>query len=193
MADIVCPTGCDDVVPVVSFDDCNPEFMESEIKKIYVASGGAIPFEDWSDATEWGERVSQSGTPPTGSTVAAKDLIRPLTVIGDKPEPTSVTRELSNRRTRTIGKDHTINFTIDELTQENRDFQRKTECGSAVRVWYEIHGGLMFGGNEGILGNLTSNLVLARGTDEIALINGTVTWRSKFTEESIPSPLATAA
>lgn len=190
MADITCPTDCSADLPIVSFDDCNPEARLSEITKIYVARSDASSFTSVADATEWAKRISMTATPPAGEPATpVKDLIRPLTVIGDRPAPTAVTVDISNGRTKQLRKDFVINWTIDEITTENLEFQRNSECGLKVKFWYEA-GGLLFGGNDGISAQLTSDLVLDRGTEAVMAINGTLTWKGKFTEEAVESPLA---
>lgn len=191
MAEITCPTDCSTDLPVVSFDDCNPEARLSEITKIYIARPDAVAFTDVALATEWAQRLSMTATPPAGEPATpVKDLIRPLTVIGDRPAPTPVSVEISNGRTKQLRKDFVINFTIDEITPENLEFQRNSECTMKVKFWYEIAGGLLFGGNEGIEATLNSDLVLDRGTEAIVAINGTLTWKGKFTEEAVESPLS---
>lgn len=191
MAEITCPTDCSTDLPIVSFDDCNPEARLSEITKIYIARTDTAPFTSVADATEWAKRLSMTATPPEGDpTTPVKDLIRPLTVIGDRPAPTPVNVALSNGRNKQIRKDFVVNFTIDEITAENLEFQRKSECTMKVKFWYEIAGGLLFGGNEGIEGTLNSDLVLDRGNEAIVAINGTLTWKGKFTEEAVESPLS---
>ncbi len=194
MAEIICPTDCSTNLPVVSFDRCNPQALASEITKIYIAKPTAEPFEDVEDPLEWGKRISETNTVPGApeNTTPVGDLIRPLTVIGDRPTPATVVKDLSNRRKKTIRKDFTINFTVDDITQENLDMQRSSECGGAVRFWYEIAGGRLFGGTDGILAELQMELVLARGADEIVAITGVLTWSGRHTEESVESPIVEA-
>lgn len=193
MAEITCPTDCSTELPVVSFDDCNPEARLSEITKIYIASPEAVSFTSVGSASEWAKRLSMTNAPPAvegeEDPTPVKDLIRPLTVIGDRPAPTAVSVDISNGRTKQLRKDFVINFTIDEITEENLTFQRNTECNMKVKFWYEA-GGLLFGGNDGIEGTIASDLVLERGTDSVMAINGTLTWKGKFTEEAVESPLS---
>ena len=194
--DPICPVDCSTNLPVVAFDDCNPNAVLSEINKLYIATPSASDFEDVSSPVEWGKRLSETNTVPGAptNTTPVTDLIRPLTVIADKPAPTAVIKDLSNGRKKPIRKDHVLNFTIDEITPENLEFQRASECGSIVKFWYGVSGGLLGGGNAGIQkATLTMDVVLARGTDEVIAINGTLTWSSKFTEEFVEDPIATIA
>lgn len=181
-----CAENCDFTLPVVQFDDCAPKVVYSEIRRIFLAKKAAAPFSNWLSATEWLARMSQTST--TGN-----DYIRPLTVIGDKPAPADVIKEISNGRRVVIGKDHTINFTIDDVSQANYDFMRGLECGGEFRLWYETEGGFIYGGNEGIVIRLTINDVLNRGRDEIETLVGVITWRSKFSPERGVSPIYSGA
>lgn len=182
MPNPTCATTCDINLPVVSFDDCNPQVNYSEIRRIFIAKKTAAPFTNWLAATEWLARMSQTST--TGN-----DYIRPLTVIGDKPAAADVLKEISNGRRVVIGKDHTINFTIDDVSQANYDFMRALECGGEFRFWYETEGGKIYGGNEGFLARVSMNDVLNRGRDEIETIAGVITWRTKFSPERGASPI----
>lgn len=192
--DPICPVDCSTNLPVVGFDNCNPNAVASEINKLYIAKPSASAFTDWEDPVEWGKRLSETNVVPgaPGNTTPVGDLIRPLTVIGDKPAPASVVKELSNQRRKNIRKDHTLNFTIDEITAENLEFARASECGSIVKFWYGTLGNMLAGGNSGIQNaTLTMDVVLARGTDEVVAINGTLVWRAKFTEEfTLENPIA---
>lgn len=181
MPNPICPTDCTSALAPVLFSDCAPEVIASEIKRIFVAKSNASPLTDWTTATEWTERLEEATT--------TANAIRPLTVIGDKPAPSSVTKDISNNRKWVVGKDHTINFTIDDVSKENYEFMRSTECGGKYRIWYETHGGMLYGGNEGILVTMVVDDVLNRGVDEIETLNGVITWRNKFTPERTPSPI----
>jgi hypothetical protein len=110
-------------------------------------------------------------------------------VIGDKPAPALVEKEISNGRRFVVRKDHTLNFLIDDATAQNHEFMRQLECGGTFKMWYETAGGLLFGGNEGISVNLTLDMVLNRGVEEHMTYQGTARWKSKFTEERVVSPI----
>jgi|SRR5699024_9821632 len=177
-----CPQDCSSELPVVSFSKCNPEVSLSEIRRIFVAKANAEPFEDWETATEWTERISETD-------VENDNAIRPMTVIADKPAADGVVQEISDGRNITVGKDHVINWTVDDVSNVNYEFMRIMECGSQYKIWYETFGGKLFGGNEGISVSGTANSVLNRGRDEIETIEGTFSWRSKFHPERTDSPI----
>lgn len=199
--EIVCAEDCTDteILPVVSFDDCNPEINKSEIIAIYAAGPDAIAFADFSDPEEWADRLSQTGTPPTGSTVAAKDLIRRLTVIADEPAPTDVTRAISNNRTQILDRTRVINVTIDEVNDANYDFARSTECGGGLKgkFWYETAGGYLYGGSNGLKAGpggqaptLRLSPVKERGTDSVETLAGTISWSNLKSAARVKSPFA---
>ena len=183
MALITCPNDCETQLPVVAFDQCAPKINLSEIRKIYVAKPTVKAFTDWKLAPEWTTRISETN-------VASPDSIRPLTVIADKPAPANVVKDISNGRKIQVRKDHTLNITIDDVSDENYEFAIITECGGQVKFWYETAGGYIYGGNEGIDGTLILDDVLNRGNDEIETLTGTLTWSSKHSPERVISPIA---
>lgn len=183
MAIPTCAQDCNANLPAVDFDDCAPVVSFSEIRRIFIAKSNAAAFANWAAAAEWEARLSQSST--TGN-----DYIRALTVIGDKPAATEIVKDISNGRQVTIGKDHVINFTIDDVSQANYEFMRWTECGGKFIIWYETEGGWMYGGNAGIPKvKVSVNSVLPRGRDEIETLVGTLTFRQKFHPERVASPI----
>lgn len=181
MSNPLCPTDCDQALGTVLFDECAPNINPSEIQRVFISRSNAQPFKDWKLAAEWTERIAASSV-----TVNA---IRELIVIGDKPAAASVTKDISNGRKYVVGKDHTLNFTIDDVSDENYEFMRSTECGGKCRLWYETKGGYMYGGNEGIKASIVMDDVLNRGVDEIETLNGVATWRSRFSPERTKSPI----
>lgn len=183
MATITCPTGCETALPVVKFNDCAPAINLSEIEKIYIAKPIAAAFSDVAIATEWSTRLSETS-------VTGDDSIRPLVVIADKPQPSNVVKEISNGRRMNVRKDHTINVTIDDVSDENYEFMRTLECGGQVKFWYQTAGGYLYGGNDGIQGTIVLDGVLNRGRDEIETLTGTITWSAKFSPERVVSPIA---
>lgn len=201
--EIVCPTDCDAVtLPVVSFDDCNPEINKSEIVAVFIALSDAVDFDDVSDPLEWAARLSQTANPPAvvggGTLTPVKDLIRRLTVIADKPASTETTKAISNNRTITVDRPRVINITIDEVNDDNYDLARSTECGNgiSVKAWYLTAGGYLYGGASGIKNGiggtkpvLKLNVVLDRGVDAIETITGTITWSNLQSESRVLSPI----
>ena len=181
MSNPLCPTDCDQALGTVLFDDCAPNINPSEIQRLFVSKGNAAAFNNWTQAQEWTDRIAQSGS--------TANAIRELTVIGDKPAPSPVTKDISGGRKYTVGKDHTLNFTVDDVSDENYEFMRSTECGGKYRLWYETKGGYLYGGKEGIKVSIVMDDVLNRGADEIETLNGVVTWRNKFSPERVKSPI----
>lgn len=177
-----CPTDCTGNLPATKSSKCAPSINLSEIVKIYVGKANTAPFTDWTTATEWGTRLSESAV--------SADSIRPIPVIGDKPAGAPVRKDISNGRTIIIGKDHTLNVRVDDVSPENYEFMRNTECSGQYVMWYETSAGYLYGGNEGIPVTLDLNDVLASGKDSIEELVGTATWRAKFHPERVLSPIA---
>jgi hypothetical protein len=75
-----------------------------------------------------------------------------------------------------LRKDFTINIEIDDVSKENYEFMRVTQCGGEYKLWFETAGGRLYGGNEGIDASLVLDNVLGRGKDEIEKITGTASW-----------------
>jgi hypothetical protein len=178
----VCSASCNSTIAKVKFSHCAPEVVFSEIRRMFLAKDNAASFANWQNATEWLNRVDNDN-------VTGDDYIRVFTVIADKPAPSSVRKDISNGRKITIGKDHVLNFTIDDVSQENYDWMRSTECGGRYKLWYETSGGFMYGGNDGIPVDLDVNDILNRGTEEIETLAGIAAWRNKFSPERVASAI----
>lgn len=170
-------------LPVTSFDDCNPAVAYSEIERIFLAGPKAAAFSNILDANEWNTRLSQD--------TVGTDEIRAVIVIGDAPAAANVIKELSNGRKKPIGKDFTVNFTVDDISDENYTFFQTLDGQPKVRLFgYETQGGKMFHfGNSGILVDYQSNFVLNRGRDEIETEVGAITWRRSTRPNRVTSPI----
>lgn len=175
------PTCGTEELEAVDFDFCDPEVKASEIQRIFLRKIGSTDFTDWTAAEEWNERVSETDT--------TIDAIRALHVIGDKPLPNAPKKVISMGRTVTPRKEHTINFTIDEVTDANHAFVQSIGTGKRFKMNYETAGGYMFGGNEGITCEITLEMVLNRGAGETMAYQGTCTWVTTETEDRCTSPI----
>lgn len=184
MSEIVptCPDGCSSILPIVDFDICSPEVYFGEIEKIYLSSGDADPFTDWTDLAEWVARVDATD-------VADKDKIREFHVMADLPAATADEIALSLGRKVYSPATHTINVDIDDISDDNYEFARTTSCNVQFRVWFatESH---MYGGNDGILANVNFRPVIERGQKSINKISGTISWENQFSPERTTNPYA---
>lgn len=177
-----CATGCEDALatlPGFAFSECAPEINAGEIEKIYLGIPGN-PFTNWALATEWNARLI--------STTATK--ITAVTVIGDKPKPTVNSQPISGGRTVKLESDHVLNFLIDESSAANHEAVRQLECGGQFLAWYVTSGGLLFGGNAGIGVSIEAGMVIPNTRADKITYQGSMTWKAKFTEERIISPIA---
>ena len=181
MPTVSCPNSCETALPEVKFSKCSPNIVLSEIVRIFVGKQTTQPFNNWKDASEWTQRLSE--------TANTANAIRPLTVIADKPAGSPVVKEISNGRKYSLRKDFTVNIEIDDVSPENYEFMRVTQCGGEYKMWFETAGGRIYGGNEGIDASLVLDNVLGRGKDEIEKITGTASWSDKFSPEMALSPI----
>jgi hypothetical protein len=170
-------------LPITGFDDCDPEVNYSEIERVFVGGPKAAAFANIHSQAEWNARMSQ--------TTIGVDSIRALTVIADQPAAAAVVKDISNGRKKNIGKDFTVNYTVDDMSDENYLFFQTLDDEPIIRLFgYETQGGKMFHfGNTGILVNHNSNGVLARGRDEIEVETGVMTWRNKKRPDRMDSPI----
>lgn len=175
------PTCGAENLPEVDFDFCDPEIKESEIQRIFLRKINSEDFTDWTQPEEWNTRVSE--------TSLDADAIRCLTVVADKPAPNAPKRTISQGRTVTPRKEHTINFTIDEVTDANHAFISALQTGKRFKMNYETAGGYMFGGNTSIACEINGEMLLPRGAGEIMTYAGTIFWVSPETEERCISPI----
>ena len=182
MPTVSCPNSCETALPEVKFSKCSPNIVLSEIVRIFVGKQTTQPFNNCKDASEWTQRLSE--------TANTANAIRPLTVIADKPAGSPVVKEISNGRKYNLRKDFTVNIEIDDVSPENYEFMRVTQCGGEYKLWFETAGGRIYGGNEGIDASLVLDNVLGRGKDEIEKITGTASWDDKFSPEMCVSPIA---
>ncbi len=185
----VCPDNCQDQLAEFKFDDCAPEWARGEVSIVYMFSPAypvvANPRTDPAGfIAEMAARVSNTSN--------AANAIRKLVVIGEKPEPDKSTIKMSANRTIVTNKNHTLMFNIDELSQENRDAQRQSECQNKFALMWEVDW-LIFGGSE----NIGDGAVCAVQMDTIvpvdrtalSYIKCTATWEDKFSPDSCTNPL----
>ncbi len=178
----VCPDDCDFDLGSVAYNNCAPKIYASQLKRIFVAKVGSTPFTDITDEAEWHTRLSQTGT--------VAGYIRALTVTGGKPAPANVTKVIDNGITVGIGKDHTLNFITYQVTDENYEFMRKTECSIQVLLFaYETMGGKMYAFPQGQVVTIVMDDVLGDGDDDVENLTGVITWRSKFSPARFDSPI----
>lgn len=182
--EIVCPVGCDKKVPVVLFSECSPVLIEAQISDLFVGNDG-FPLSDWTNGVEWADRIDNASTD--------SDAIRHYTVIGSKPKPTGTEKIIEHKRIILGAKTHTIDFKVYDMSDLNREAVREHECGGKYRGWYQTGGGLLFGGNEGVPMSQVLDVVIDESSDEFVRIEGTWKWISKFSPESIMSPIAIEA
>jgi hypothetical protein len=182
MANPTCAIDCNVILPVVKFDDCAPKYLQSQIKRVFIAKGNAASFTDVSLVAEWTTRLSETTT--------GADVIRPLSVSGSMPAP-SVTEYATNRRNSiVINREHTINFTIDDCSDENYEFMLSLQCGGTYKLWFETWGKKLYGGNTGRKVTIQASPVLGGGDGDVTKIECLAKWKSVFSlEKPVLSPI----
>ena len=178
----------------IAQNDCFPTQKLSEFTHMYIARKDAIDFADGSDASEWADRLSQTTTPPMGSSVAAKDLIRKIAIIGEMPAPQENEKDISGGRKHSPHKDFTVNFEIDDVDAEEYEFFRNCQYGiQYVKAWLKTRGGELLGGDKGINDGSQVRMkawpIFGKGPDEIVKIVGTLTWKGQVAPDRCVSPI----
>lgn len=181
----LCPENCAYDLPEVSYNTCSPAVFLSQVKRLFLAKANSAPLADWKTDTEWLARVSQNSK-------AGNDYIRAITCTGDKPAPSNNTKVIDNQQSIQVNKSHVLNFTTYNITDDNYEFMRGTECGTILRLFgWETMGDVMFGSNAGQLVSIVMDDILGGGDDDLETLVGQLTWKSKFSFERVAvSPLA---
>jgi len=177
----ICPEDCESSLPPVNFDLCAPEVHYGEIAKIFIARADADDFTSVDIITEWTTRLTEDGT--------GDDDIRELTVIGELTEPEQTEVQISGDRTVIGFKQFTVDFEIDETNDTNYYFLLNYECDMQNKMWFETADGMLYGGNEGILGSLKLNNIIPRSREEVAKFMGTFKWKAQHSPLRCASPM----
>lgn len=177
---IVCSADCDDAIPELEFNLCNPEVNFGEIDAIFVTNVGN-PLTDETDAAEWATRMALLAANPA--------KIQELQVVGEKPVPEETSVTIARNIEVTGAKTHTVNFEIHQTNKKNYEFMRSFECARKVLVWYRTAGGLLYGGPSGIEVTLKLNEQIPKTRKELIMFIGSIKWDSKFAPCRANSPI----
>lgn len=171
---ITCPDGCDQDLPEVEFDACNPDVHFGQVSDVFLGKIG-YPFEDVNDAGEWNDRLEAAQSAP--------NKIIQLEGIGDKPAAEETPLEISKGRKVYGPKNHTVNFRIDEVSDTNYEMARSLECNKLFLAWYKTYEGKLYGGDYGVNRQGVSvrfNHVIPEDAAQLETLTGSITWKSKF-------------
>jgi hypothetical protein len=172
--DPICPTGCDTLLPQLTFDICAPDTNYGQIERLFIRNVGAGGLLDWTVLTEWNTYLSNTSLLTTA--------IRYLYVIGSKAAPDQQVIDISLQRKVYGPKKHVVNIRIDETAELNYEFLRTLECNGTYLVWYTA-GKYMYGGNDGIEASLNINDIIPESTQELNVFEGTIEWEYQFHPE----------
>lgn len=189
MSAITCPDSCTDQIATMEFNDCAPDWNEGGIPEIYLTNIGypliATEGDDIGIRAEFLSRIS--------NTSLNANAIRKLTTLGDKPAPTKTEINMSKNRKIVTGKEHVVNFVIDETSLTNYNFLRTLECGLTYLAWY-VNGKYMNGGADafidGIEVSITIDDIIPQSNKELNTYVGTMSWSSKISPTKMLNPLA---
>ena len=176
---ITCPTGCQNDVPAISMDECNPAVDFSEVDKLYMTAR-SNPLSDWTDAAEWATRIDNSGT-------SASD-IREWWVSGELPEPERTVTEIDNDREISSPMKFQMTLEVFETNTTNYDAVRFLQCGTQFLMWFSA-GEYLYGSTDGIEADVIATHLITKGNREINKLQLLVTWEAKHNPERIANPL----
>ena len=187
---VACPEDCDvSELGLAENADCIDalELKESEVCDLFISledpnNPGEALFKptDINDAGDWASAIDND--------LAA--AIKHFSGIGDVPEPEVTEAEVFKRQTKITNMNYTLNFDVQHRTQVNYEFARRAQCGLKVRFWFATIGGELFGGDDGIGGNLTAVMPLERGEGSYANILFRLNWNAKCDPPRILNPMA---
>lgn len=177
-----CPTGCDSFLQDVDFNFCDPDVQFGEIDHIYLKARDGSDLLDWESLAIWNARKALV---PGDD----EDAIIDLVVIGDLPVAETEEIEISLGRKIQSPSSFTVNFEIDDVSDDNYELMRWLECNIIVDAWYSANE-VLFGGNPGIEVSIAAKYQIERGQKSIQKIVGTLKWESKFSPPRTTNPMA---
>ena len=176
-----CPTGCNSNLPENTYDFCVQHIVTGEVEEVFLARGDAECFTDWTLPGEWAARISEDSLDP--------NAIRRFRGIGDFPAGANETIDISLCQKYYTEKTFTLNFDVEDVSDENYAFMRSLECNQVVKGWFAA-GGKLFGGNCGLDVSVGANYVIERGCKTLHKIMLVFTWDSQFSPERCTNPIA---
>jgi len=164
---IICPTGCDSVLPFASVDLCSPEIHFGEIQRIFFTNPGQ-PLINVADRLEWLARLSNTSTDD--------DAIRFIYVSGDLAEPEKQETIISLDRKKYSPGEYTLNFDLQETNDINYNLLRTLHCNLDNLFWFatESH---IYGGASGINGQMIMNNIIEKGAQSLQVFRGMIKFK----------------
>jgi hypothetical protein len=177
-----CPTDCSGLLPEPGGSICAPTLNYGEIEWLIIARADAAGFTNIEDLAEWNARVALPNSDA--------NAISTFHVLADLPEPEVSEITISGDRVVRGEKTFTLPFTIDELDDANYEAHLTIECGNQFLFWFATADGHIYGGNDGILGSMLTNLMIPRERTALVNILGKLTWKNKRSPLRGTYPLA---
>lgn len=177
---LVCPTDCTALLPTVSFNECAPTYLTSQVSDVYLMNSG-YPLTNWTNADELLTRISNDSTD--------SNAIRAFAVVGSVAAPTQTEKKTSHRRTAYSDKEFTLSATIDDNSDTNYDAARAAGCNRSYRFLYGTLGNKLYGGNTGILSTLRMWEEITDSDDDFAVLKMEFKWKAKLMPLRTDNPL----
>jgi hypothetical protein len=177
----VCPDDCTSTLAENTYNYCTQHIVTGEVDHVFLAAGDAECFTDWTLPGEWAARISPDSLDP--------DAIRRFRGIGDLPEGASDEVEISLCQKWQSEKTFTLNFDIEDVSDENYNFMRTLECNNVMKGWFSS-GGKLFGDNCGIDVSVKANYKIDRGCKTLHKILLVFTWDNQFHPARCTNPIA---
>lgn len=187
-----CPADCGPAsqLPGVAFEECAESVIQNKSQIDYILMVKPDPADptqpitkptDVTDLAAWNLVIDQT----------ADDKVRKCIGIGDMPEPESDTRTISKGRILTTNKTFTINFDIDDASDENYEATRELECNPTVFIWAVTRGQKLYGGPNGMRCSVSKAVApLNRGEDAYETFLWQFQWESTGHPPRAASPFA---
>jgi hypothetical protein len=176
----VCPDGCESNLPENTYNFCKQAIETGEVEEVFLARGDAECFTDWKLPGEWAARISMDSLAPAA--------IRRFRGIGDFPAGASDAIDISKAQKFYTEKTFTLNFDVEDVSDENYEFMRSMECNNVVKGWFAA-GTKLFGGNCGLDVSVGANYVIERGQKTLHKIMLVFTWNDQFSPERTSNPI----
>ena len=177
----VCPEGCIGTLAENTYNFCQQHIVTGEVDHVYLASGAAECFTDWTLPGEWAARISADSLDI--------NAIRRYRGMGDFPEGAQDEVDISLCQKYYTEKTFVLNFEVEDVSDENYAAMRQMECNQVIKGWFSA-GGKLFGGNCGVDVSVKANYKIERGCKTLHKIMMVFSWENQFSPERTTNPIA---
>ena len=181
---------CVETNPVIVFDDNCQTIKRGQIYKLWMTRGKAVDvLADVTDLEEWEDRLSQSGAADPADPTAAP--IREYSGIGSTDVGEVADVEIPLDQVFSFPGNKTIAFRINDLTPANIAAAIAIRAKGTItkRIWFQADD-LIYGGDSGIIANVTADIVIPEGRNEPQSIQLNLTFKGSLNAvDTTPFPV----